>query len=292
MAGLTRSRRAPGTSSRKARFTWAALLGLASLCSPVAARAEEPPRLRALSYDLRIDLPVMVAAAGGFIALDRAAGSLAGTCRWCESNGLDDAFRSAFRRNDPKPARVTSDVFAIAAPFVAVGLGAIVAADEGRVSDTGVNALVVGEATSVAMLLNSIAKVSFARERPFVHALPEDQKASTPSPGDNNVSFFSGHATWTFALATSAGTVASMRGYRLAPVVWSVGLMLATSTSYLRMAGDKHYFTDVLGGALVGSAVGVALPLIFHRPVSKHVTVSAYPISGGQMFTLTMPSPI
>src|SRR6059058_3168029 len=73
----------------------------------------------------------------------------------------------------------------------------------------------------------------------------------------DNLSFFSGHATLAFALATSAGTVASMRHHRLAPVMWAVGLLLATTGGYLRIAADRHYATDVLTGALVGSAVGI-----------------------------------
>jgi membrane-associated phospholipid phosphatase len=55
-----------------------------------------------------------------------------------------------------------------------------------------------------------------------------------------------------------------MRGYRLAPLVWGVGMPLAAATGYLRIAADKHYLTDVVVGALFGAAVGVALPLLAH----------------------------
>ncbi|HSO33467.1 MAG TPA: phosphatase PAP2 family protein, partial [Labilithrix sp.] len=54
------------------------------------------------------------------------------------------------------------------------------------------------------------------------------------------------------------------RGYRLMPLVWATLMPLAVATGYLRIAGDKHYLSDVLTGAILGAAVGVALPLLFH----------------------------
>ena len=59
-----------------------------------------------------------------------------------------------------------------------------------------------------------------------------------------------------------------MRGYRIAPGVWGTGLTVAVGAGWLRIAADKHYATDVLVGMLAGSAVGVALPLLFHGPVA------------------------
>ena len=63
----------------------------------------------------------------------------------------------------------------------------------------------------------------------------------------------------------ASGTVASLRGYRAAPWIWASGLTLAGVTGYLRIAGDKHYFTDVVTGAVVGSFVGFAVPYWLHR---------------------------
>ena len=84
------------------------------------------------------------------------------------------------------------------------------------------------------------------------------------SPGAN-YSFFSGHTGSAFALATSTGAVASIRGYRGAPWVWGVGLSLAAATGYLRIASDSHYFSDVLVGAAVGTAVGWLVPHLLHK---------------------------
>ncbi len=125
--------------------------------------------------------------------------------------------------------------------------------------------LIVSEAPVASGLLGEALRFSTGRERPSVRALPPEEKAMTEHPEENNLSFVSGHAATSFALAVSSGMVASKRGRRLAPVIWAAGLTLAAATSYLRIASDEHYMTDVLGGAALGAAVGLAVPLL-HRP--------------------------
>ena len=120
---------------------------------------------------------------------------------------------------------------------------------------------------------------------PFVHFLPRAPnaiRALTDSPSDDNTSFFSGHTTLGFALATSAGTVTTLRGYRLAPLVWGAGLTMATTIGYLRIASDKHYFSDVMTAAVVGSVIGVGVPLLFHGASS---TEAAPTSASGQALT-------
>src|SRR5437773_2754644 len=84
--------------------------------------------------------------------------------------------------------------------------------------------LAIAEAGVIAADLNQLVKFIAGRERPFVHALAPDQKALTLHPSDNNLSFFSGHTTATMAVAVAAGTVASMRRYDWAPLVWATGV--------------------------------------------------------------------
>src|SRR5207249_2275303 len=81
---------------------------------------------------------------------------------------------------------------------------------------------------------------------------------------DNNLSFYSGHTSATATMAAAGGTIATLRGYRLAPLVWGTGAALSAFTGYLRIAADKHYLTDVLAGAAIGAAVGILVPLTFH----------------------------
>jgi membrane-associated phospholipid phosphatase len=154
--------------------------------------------------------------------------------------------------------------------------------------DTGegwVDLLIVAEAATLAANLNQLVKYTVGRERPFVHYrnFPDPDRAPEP---DDNVSFYSGHSSLAFSLATAAGTVSSMRGYKSAPWVWGIGLGLASTVAYLRVAGDKHYLTDVLVGAAVGSAMGIAIPRWLHGPEEESPApgLSLVPVFGGIAF--------
>jgi membrane-associated phospholipid phosphatase len=54
-------------------------------------------------------------------------------------------------------------------------------------------------------------------------------------------------------------------------------------TGYLRIAADRHYFTDVLVAAVVGAGAGVGIPFAHLLPQPRGVTlhVSTLPFSGG-----------
>ncbi len=244
-------------------------------CAPQAG-AEEP---RALRYDTRVDVAVTSMGATWYLMSELLKGSLVPEkCRWCYRaddggdllNPYDGWVRQRVMWKDTSTASFASWVLLAALePATQVGLTAFAAGNDGAISNIPLDALIVAESTIVAGVINQVAKFGFARERPFVHYLPRAPnavRALTASPSDDNLSFFSGHTTLAFAIATSSATVATMRGYRLAPVIWGTGLTVAASVGYLRIAADKHYFSDVVTAALIGSIVGVGAPLIFHSP--------------------------
>jgi membrane-associated phospholipid phosphatase len=123
--------------------------------------------------------------------------------------------------------------------------------------------LLITEATSIAMLVNAVVKYAVGRSRPYVWMGHPELYGD---PADYNVSFFSGHTTFTFALVVSAGTIFLMQGMPGAGWILGGGLALASFGGYLRMAAEQHYLSDVLVGAAVGSLVGWAVPFLFHRP--------------------------
>jgi membrane-associated phospholipid phosphatase len=234
----------------------------ASLAS-TRAEAREPYPLK---YDLRIDVPVTSVMALGLMTSELFKASIVSkSCHWCAVPTLDQSARNALVWRDTGSADTTSYVTAFAlAPAAAFGLDVLAASNAKYTQGALLDALVIGEATLVAATLNQVTKFAVQRERPFVHALSAEARLTTGHPSDNNLSFFSGHTSIAFALATSAGTVAELRGYRMAPVVWATGLPLAFLSGYLRIAADRHYLSDVLTGMLIGSAAGVAVPLLFH----------------------------
>ena len=154
-------------------------------------------------------------------------------------------------------ARRASDVLAFVLLPSGIAAHQLLAARGAR--DAGlVDLVVVAQATALAADLNQLVKYAVGRQRPLA------RYGTAPAEPDDNLSFFSGHATLAFSLATAAGTVSTLRGYRSAPWVWGTGLGAAGAVGYLRIAGDKHYLSDVLVGAVVGSAFGIGIPRLLH----------------------------
>jgi membrane-associated phospholipid phosphatase len=237
---------------------------LVALLTASAAQGQSAPP-DGLRYDLRVDVPVTAAAIGLAATLEVLKENLAPrSCRICDVDGVDAAAREALRWNDPDAASAISNWtgFVVTPVTALAGLEVAAAADH-RFHHAPADALVVVEATALAVALDDVVKLVVARQRPYVHFRDSSQPAT---PGaDDNLSFYSGHTNLAFAVAVASGTIASMRGYRLAPVVWATSLPFAAVTGYLRIAADKHYLTDVLSGALLGSAVGFLVPFVFHR---------------------------
>jgi membrane-associated phospholipid phosphatase len=238
------------------------------LATAAPARAQVEP----LHVDPRWDVPVTAGAAVGALVLSS---SLArpGRCQWCDTNRFDAWTRDRLRWSDPAAASTTSDVLVNGVLPLAVLANSFVFARRG--GDPGAfweDTLVIAEAAALTGLLNAGAKDAFARRRP---------DAGPGATGSSSVSFFSGHTSLAFALAASAGTVSTLRGYPSAPWVWAGGMTLAAGIGYLRVAGDRHWATDVLTGAAVGGAVGFAVPWLFHRVKRPGARVAVVPAPGG-----------
>jgi hypothetical protein len=185
-------------------------------------------------------------------------------CRWCRANALDTSIRNALVWNLVKgPDQLSNLTGYVGNPTLAIAglfLSNLDADDNREWYDDAIPVLQAGIATGI---VNQTVKVIFGRRRPYA----EFKGTSTRAANDVNTSFFSGHTALAFAMTTSSGTVATLRGYRSAPFIWAGGFVLATATGYFRLAADAHYFTDVLVGGIVGSAIGVAVPLLFHDDV-------------------------
>ncbi len=113
------------------------------------------------------------------------------------------------------------------------------------------------EAHSATFFVTHLAKFISNRHRPWVAY----QNFSSPlykgeTPERANVSFFSGHASTAFASASFHHRMLQrFQGKRLGDAeVWGVYLAAAL-TGVARISADKHYLTDVLTGAVVGTLV-------------------------------------
>jgi len=241
---------------------------------PVTASAQEQPGVYELHRDIPTDLAVTAGAAALLFTSEVFKDHLAPQqCRWCDKNGegddvlnpLDRGMRALCKWDNTRPARKVADVNAfILTPSASIATMMLASIDSRAEGKYPTDMLFVLEAVMVAGVLNQGMKLLVARERPFLHAMNQEEKLKQPHLSDNNLSFYSGHTSFSFAVATASGTIATLRDYDLKAAVWATLLPLATLTAYLRIAGDRHYFLDVLTGAVLGSAVGVLVPLVFH----------------------------
>ena len=274
------------------RLSTAIFVALAIMLGASRARADG---VRELRYDTRIDVAVTSVGSVWWITSEMLKADLVPEkCRWCYRaedgkdllNPYDGWVRKRLVWKSTDTAATVSSVLGFfVEPATMFGLTAVSEANDRAIGRFPVDALLITEATVLAGDLNQIAKFAFARERPFVHYLPRAPdviRALTDSPSDDNLSFFSGHTTLAFAVATSAGMINTLRGYRLAPLVWGAGMTMAVSVGYLRIAADKHYFSDVMTGAVVGSIIGVGVPLLFHSASSSSSSTPNPPSASSQ----------
>jgi membrane-associated phospholipid phosphatase len=241
-------------------------IGLVTVLETEARAENREPH--ALAWDPDIDIPLTVVAGLGWIGTESVKGTFGpNPCHWCSTNGFDEAARD-LRWGDTLAAHALSNVLGFAVgPALILGADFLAAFHDKTWKQFFVDALLVTEAAMAASVVNQFVKFSVARERPFATHLSAAEKLAPNRSTDEHLSFYSGHTTLMFSLATSAGTIASMRGYRWAPLVWAIGLPCAFATGYLRVAADDHWMTDVIVGAVAGAAIGFTIPFFAHRRV-------------------------
>jgi len=100
-----------------------------------------------------------------------------------------------------------------------------------------------------ATVVTTTLKIALGRERPFLNAGPMD--FDPLAYRDENRSFPSGHTTAAFALSSVfAARVNS-------PLLAGLCYVPAFLTAAQRVYSDRHWTTDVLAGALVGTTTGL-----------------------------------
>jgi membrane-associated phospholipid phosphatase len=251
----------------------AALLAVC-LASPSAFAADDAPeapsppavpKLTKLSYDWTVDGIVtggLAVTTLTLLLLDKSLAPL--DCKWCVPSTFEGNLSKSVKWSNPITANAISNVMEYLVPAGVMGFGLIQAYRYDDPAAGWSDVLLITEAASLAMLANVIVKYTVGRARPYVwQGNPDLYPASVT---DANVSFYGGHTTFVFAVVVSGSTLFFMQGMPGAPYVLGIGLAAAVFTSYTRMAADKHYLSDNLVGAAVGSLIGWAVPYLFHRP--------------------------
>jgi len=153
----------------------------------------------------------------------------------------------------------------------------------GKLTAPIVLATMFGELYLCTMGVTYMAKGVAGRKRPYVYntSLSVDERYSIANSSENDVffSFFSGHVAGAFAAATFTSKVfMDIHGNSTwSYLMWGSTLSLAAMTGYARVKAGVHFPSDVIAGALAGSAVGYLVPALHKRSATDRLSLNVSP---------------
>jgi membrane-associated phospholipid phosphatase len=212
--------------------------------------------------------------------------------RWDRPILFDDGVRNALRASSPEArsrAASWSDVGYYGLPLypIVVDAGLVAWLARGK-SDAALQlALINAEALAISGLLTTILQRSFGRARPFVRSCATDPRPECSAyDEDRNTAFVSGHTSMAFTAASALCVQhARLNLYGSADaVVCPAALAIAATTGVLRIVSDRHWATDVLGGAALGAAVGTIVSSLHLRSDGVASTAGLSLPPGGRGF--------
>ena len=126
------------------------------------------------------------------------------------------------------------------------------------------DALLLTEAIAWSAALNLNARAFRIHPRPLVYG--SDAPASVRQAPEAAGSFYSGHASGAFLGAAFLSTVYPSRypEFRYSGWLWAGSLTVASSVAAMRVLAGRHFPSDIMVGAGVGTLIGWGIPTL-HR---------------------------
>ncbi len=246
---------------------------------------------------LAVDLPIIgvglaVALGSEFVAKEQ---TWAG-CGACDRSTINALDRTVLG-NHNGAAKTVSDiglVSLVALPF-ALDLGDVLIARARDRSPTrarhlrswGKDIVVLLETFAVTYASTNVVKLAVRRARPYSYDAASD--VADPTQNDARLSFYSGHAALSFAMATSYAYLFQTRHphSRWVAPVWVLGMSLASVTAIARVEAGKHFWTDVIVGAAAGASIGLLVPALHrNRVLGRNLGVQLAPSRTGSLLLL------
>jgi membrane-associated phospholipid phosphatase len=219
-----------------------AALGAGTL-HPATLGAQSGPRYTSGWWDVVAVVGAGAVAGGALLTTPPSA-----SCAPCDPAGLTGLDRGVLSWHSAA-ARGASDVL-----VVGVGAGALLASVVGMPSSRARgDVAVLADAVSWTAAATEWLKIAVHRARP---ALYGSDAVAAAAVADNRESFPSGHTSVVFAAATAYATLA---GRQHLPHATRNSILLyvgAAGVGAMRVAGGRHFPTDVVAGAALGSLVG------------------------------------
>jgi membrane-associated phospholipid phosphatase len=202
---------------------------------------------------------------------------------------LDGAVCDQFSQRAAQVSDLTL-IAAIAAPAAYLTGATIDDADSDRL-------VIYGEALAVDLALAQVAKYVLHRPRPYLYNHSREAVQYAAAAGDDGWrSFYSSHAAMSFGAAVAGAYLlsASNANPYARAAAWATGFAMATATSNLRVRAGLHFYSDVILGGLIGSAVGYVVPALHAqgRPyaVSRHdLTMAGAGVFAGAVISELLP---
>jgi membrane-associated phospholipid phosphatase len=122
------------------------------------------------------------------------------------------------------------------------------------------DALILAQAFAWNSAINLNVRAERVHPRPFVYGTcASAAQCDARSKGEAAGGFYSGHASAAFLGAVYVSTVYPLRHpeFEHKGWLWAGSLTAATGTAALRVAGGKHFPSDVIAGAAMGTLVGL-----------------------------------
>lgn len=161
---------------------------------------------------------------------------------------FDDAIRFSFYGKSPKEEySPTQKAFATLSDFGLLSLLAPYGTSLLRNELTEAEGVQLLRTLTLTYLLTNSLKFTIRRPRPKLHSFPNSEAAR-----DDIASFPSGHGSLSFSLAYLSQKMPHIRQQW---PTWAAYL-IASSVSVLRVAGEKHFASDVIFGAGLGYLSG------------------------------------
>lgn len=197
------------------------------------------------------------------------------TSRWSGAGPVDTAFLNWGARDEAGRRRsaIASDVL-VALSIAASTSDAVfwpppAGASRSRVTYRllAMDALAYSFQGLVVVATKHIAR----RMRPFTRRCTVGSTVAECTSRSRNQSFSSGHSAFAFTGAALVCTHNRLRGRSLAGHLSCAGaLAMASFVGALRIRADRHYFSDVAVGAMVGFVSGYLLPaLLWRNPLTR-----------------------
>ena len=239
------------------------LLGFA-LHTQVAAAAEVPP----IRTDLAVDIPITLGAGAIFVGL------YLGSERQVTSHDLADRAPSGIDRWAPQEQHVGMEDWSNVLLYGSLGLGLATAVTGGWKRQPGSRVVLYFEALAIIGAITEITKYAVRRPRPYTYTEGIDEV-------DDTLSFFSGHTSFAACASFTSARAIDLTFDLTTPgrvALYSTAAIATSTVATLRVTGGKHFPSDVVVGAFVGTAVGLLVPEL-HR--SERFRVGVAPRIGG-----------